>query len=268
MSRLDATFTRLRADGRTGLVTYVTAGDPDLPRTADILLALDSGGADVLEVGVPFSDPLADGPVIQRASERALRQGTTLAAVLEFVAGLRVKLRAPVVLFSYVNPIVRMGLETFSREAADAGVDGVLALDLPAEEAADLRDRLGRHDIDTIFLLSPTSTTSRIRHAATLGRGFLYAVSRLGVTGAGTRLADTARPLVGRIRQESDMPVAVGFGVSCPEQVAEIGGFADAAVVGSALVSVIETSAECDCLAARMTECVRWLKGVPGRDPQ
>ncbi len=263
MSGLDATFARLKAEGRTGLVTYVTAGDPDLRRSADILQALDCAGADVLEVGVPFSDPIADGPVIQRASERALQQGTTLAAVLQLVAGLRSKLVAPVVLFSYVNPIVRMGLDAFACEAAGAGVDGVLALDLPADEAGELRDRLARHDIDTIFLLSPTSTAERIRQAALLGRGFLYGVSRLGVTGAGVRLAETARPLVARIRAATDLPVAVGFGVSTPEHVREIGEFADAAVVGSALVSVIETSAGCECLAERMSECVRWLKGPP-----
>ena len=270
MSRLDATFARLRAEGCTGLVTYVTAGDPDLARTEDVLVALDSAGADVLEVGVPFSDPLADGPVIQRASERALRQGTTLARVLDLVVGLRAKLHAPVVLFSYVNPIVRMGLGVFASRAADAGVDGVLALDLPADEAGELRALLAPHDVDTIFLLSPTSTRERIRQAATLGRGFLYGVSRLGVTGAGTRLADTARPLVQRIRNETQMPVAIGFGVSNPQQVREIGEFADAAVVGSALVSVIETSAWCSCLAQRMSECVRWLKGadLSRRDPQ
>ena len=266
MSRLDDTFARLRTEGRTGLVTFVTAGDPDLARSADILVALDSAGADVLEVGVPFSDPLADGPVIQRASERALRRGTTLSGVLQLVADLRPRLRAPVVLFSYVNPIVRKGLEAFACEAAAAGVDGVLALDLPADEAGELRDGLRRHDIDTIFLLSPTSTTRRIRQAAALGRGFLYGVSRLGVTGAGARLADTARPLVKRIREECDLPVAVGFGVSTPDHVREIGTFADAAVVGSALVSVIETSAASDCVTARMSELVRWLKGVDGAD--
>ena len=256
-------FARLRAEGRTGLVTYVTAGDPDLARTADVLMALYSAGADVLEVGVPFSDPLADGPVIQRASERALRQGTTLAAVLHLVAGLRAKLRAPVVLFSYVNPILRMGPDLFAGKAADAGVDGVLALDLPADEAGELRDRLARHDIDSIFLLSPTSTAARIGQAASLGRGFLYAVSRLGVTGAGARLAQTARPLVNRIREQTNLPIAVGFGVATPAHVREIGGFADAAVVGSALVSVIETAAGGECLAQRVFDCVRWLKGSP-----
>ena len=262
MSRLDATFARLRHLHATGLVTYVTAGDPDLARSGAILLALESAGADVLEVGVPFSDPLADGPVIQRASERALRQGTTLAGVLTMVADLRSTLRAPVVLFTYVNPIVRMGVEPFAREAAGAGVDGVLALDLPADEAGELRDRLGQHGVDTIFLLSPTSTSARIRRAAALGRGFLYGVSRLGVTGARAALADAARPLVQRIREASALPVAVGFGVSHPDHVREIGTFADAAVVGSALVSVVEESAGRDDLAARVADRVRWLKGI------
>ena len=263
MSALESTFGRLRAAGRTGLVTYVTAGDPNLAATSAILQALDSAGADVLEVGVPFSDPLADGPVIQRASERALRGGTTLSSVLRLIADMRARLAAPVVLFSYVNPIVRMGVETFARAVAGAGIDGVLVLDLPVEEAGELRDRLAEDDIDTIFLLSPTSTAGRIERATALGRGFLYAVSRLGVTGAGARLAGSARPLVERIRAASDRPVAVGFGVCSPDHVREIGEFADAAVVGSALVRVIEESAGRDDLLGRLSAMVRWLKGSP-----
>jgi tryptophan synthase alpha chain len=211
---------------------------------------------------VPFSDPLADGPVIQRASERALLHGATLGTVLEMLAKVRPRLDAPVVLFTYVNPIVRMGLGAFAREACAVGLDGVLALDLPAEEAGELRDRLMQDGIDTIFLLSPTSTPGRIERTAALGRGFLYAVSRLGVTGAGARLSDAARPLVARIRAVCDMPVAVGFGVSSPEHVRQIGTFADAAVVGSALVSVIEDSNGRDDLPARLSEYVRWLKGT------
>lgn len=261
MSRLDWTFARLKADRCTGLVTYVTAGDPDLPRTAAILLALDAAGADVLEVGVPFSDPLADGPVIQRASERALRHKTTLPAVLQLVADVRNRIARPVVLFTYVNPILRVGVQRFAKDAAAAGVDGVLALDLPVEEAADLHGALGDEGVDMIFLISPTTTVERIRRASTLGRGFLYAVSRLGVTGARARLADAARPMVDRIRAESSMPVAVGFGVSTPEHVREIGTFADAAVVGSALVSVVEESAGRADLPERIAERVRWLKG-------
>ncbi len=265
MSRLESTFGRLKAEGRTGLVTYVTAGDPDLAATADILRALAAAGADVLEVGVPFSDPLADGPVIQRASERALARGTTLSDVLGTIGGVRAQVAAPLVLFTYVNPIVRLGFDRFAREASAAGVDGVLALDLPAEEAGELRDRLARDGIDTIFLLSPTSTADRIERAAKLGRGFLYGVSRLGVTGAGARLADTARPLVDRIRAASDLPVAVGFGVCHPDHVREIGTFADAAVVGSALVSVIEEAAERSEMIARLSDTVRWLKGKDSR---
>jgi tryptophan synthase alpha chain len=261
VSRLESTFGRLRADHRTGLVTYVTAGDPDLQRSAEILLALDAAGVDVLEVGVPFSDPVADGPVIQRASERALRQGMTLVGVLQMIADLRAKLAAPVVLFSYVNPILRMGVDPFARAAAAAGVDGVLALDLPADEAGELRDRLGEEGVDTIFVLSPTSSVGRIARAAALGRGFLYGVSRLGVTGARAQLAEAARPLVERIRAVSALPVAVGFGVSRPEHVREIGTFADAAVVGSALVSVVEEAAGRDDLAARVSERARWLMG-------
>jgi tryptophan synthase alpha chain len=260
MSRIEPTFEKLRATGSTGLVTYVTAGDPDLQTTAEILRALDYAGADVIELGVPFSDPLADGPVIQRASERALRSGTTLIRVLEMAAGIRQQLAAPLVLFTYVNPIIRMGVDEFAREAAAAGVDGVLALDLPIEEADTLRERLGRDGIDTIFLLSPTSTAARIRRAATLGRGFLYGVSRLGVTGVGARVADTARPLVQRIRAATTLPVAVGFGVSSAAHVREIGTFADAAVVGSALVAAIEESPREEA-AGRLGGMVRSLKG-------
>src|SRR5262245_13190207 len=178
MSRLATAFAQMHAEGRRGLVTYVTAGDPDLDRSRDILLALDRAGADVLEVGVPFSDPLADGPVIQRATERALAAGATLGRVLDLVANVRSALAAPIVIFTYANPIERMGLATFTARAAAAGVDGVLTLDLPVEEAGGMRDRLGDAGLDTIFLLSPTTTTERIRRAAALGSGFLYGISR------------------------------------------------------------------------------------------
>src|SRR5690242_7354290 len=182
MSRLHDTFARIRDRHKPGLVTYVTAGDPDLDRTAGILRALDRAGADVLEVGVPFSDPLADGPVIQRATERALGAGTNLRGVLKLIAAIRKDLRAPVVLFSYANPMLRLGDAEFARRAAGAGVDGVLALDLPIEEAGGFRDTLARSGLDTIFLLSPTTTDDRIRSAAAMGSGFLYGISRLGVT--------------------------------------------------------------------------------------
>ena len=265
-SRIASTFSRLRAGKTPGLVTYVTAGDPDLPRTAGILRALDRAGADVLEIGVPFSDPLADGPVIQRATERALAAGTTLSGVLDLLEHLRPELRAPVVVFSYANPILRLGAERFADRARAAGVDGVLVLDLPIEEAGGFRNMLTERRIDTILLLSPTTTDERLRKAASLGSGFLYAISRLGVTGARDRLADGAQEMVQRIRQVSDLPVALGFGISKPEHVREVGRWADAAVVGSALVSVIADAGAAKPergggdLDQRVEEYVRWLK--------
>ncbi len=261
MSRLVSAFDRIRAAGSgPGLVTYVTAGDPDLPRTEGILRALDRAGADVLEVGVPFSDPLADGPVIQRATERALASGTTLAAVLDMIRRSRADLHAPIVLFSYANPILRLGAERFAELARDAGVDGVLVLDLPIEEADQFRALLASRGIDTILLLSPTTTDARLRRAGSLGSGFLYAISRLGVTGARDDLADGAEEMVRRIRAVSPLPIALGFGISKPEQVREVGRWADAAVVGSALVSVIADAGASHDLDSRVEEYVRWLK--------
>ena len=261
MSRLADTFSRIKAEGRgPGLVTYVTAGDPDLHRTGGILRALDRSGADVLEVGVPFSDPLADGPVIQRATERALVSGTTLQGVLGLIGGLRGELRAPIVIFSYANPILRLGEERFADQAREAGVDGVLVLDLPIEEADEFRSLLASRGIDTILLLSPTTTDERLRRAARLGSGFLYAISRLGVTGARDAVADGAEEMVRRIRTASSLPVALGFGISKPEHVREVGRWADAAVVGSALVNVIAEAGASDDLNTRVEEYVRWLK--------
>ncbi len=261
MSRLAGTFDRIRVAGNgPGLVTYVTAGDPDLPRTEGILRALDRAGADVLEVGVPFSDPLADGPVIQRATERALASGTSLVRVLEMVRRSRNDLRAPIVLFSYANPILRLGVERFADLARDAGVDGVLVLDLPIEEADQFRALVASRGIDTILLLSPTTTDDRLRQAGSLGSGFLYAISRLGVTGARDAIADGAEEMVRRIRAVSSLPIALGFGISKPEHVREVGQWADAAVVGSALVSVIADAGASRDLNTRVEEYVRWLK--------
>ena len=261
--RLTETFERLR--GGTGqrkgaLVTYVTAGDPDAARSEDILVALDRAGADVIEVGVPFSDPLADGPVIQRATERALAAGMTLRSSLEMIGRLRPSLRAPIVLFTYANPVVRMDARTFSRTAADAGVDGVLILDYPIEEAAPLRDPLIDVGIDPIFLISPTTTDARIRAAAQYGRGFLYVISRLGVTGMREALAPEAETLVNRVRTFTDLPVALGFGISRPDHVAAACAVADAAVVGSALVHVIAEHGAAPDLTSRVGDYVRWLR--------
>jgi tryptophan synthase alpha chain len=261
-NRLADTFARLRAEKRGGLVTYTTAGDPDLPRSAAILEALDRAGADVLEVGVPFSDPLADGPVIQRATERAIAAGGSLRATLAMIANIRARVKAPVVLFSYANPMLRLGLDAFARQAADAGVDGVLALDLPIEEAGGFRQTLAGAGIDTIFLLSPTTTDARIEVAARLGSGFLYGISRLGVTGARAQVAAGAEAMVRRIRAHTAMPIALGFGISNPEQVAEVCAYADAAVVGSALVSVIAEAGSSPDLIDRVENYVRWLKGA------
>jgi tryptophan synthase alpha chain len=209
---------------------------------------------------VPFSDPLADGPVIQRATERALASGATLSGVLDLLRSMRGDISAPVVIFSYANPILRLGAEQFADRARDAGVDGVLILDLPIEEADESRSMLAKRGIDTILLLSPTTTDDRLRRAAALGSGFLYAISRLGVTGARDALAAGAQDMVERIRKVSDLPVALGFGISKPEHVREVGRWADAAVVGSALVDVIAREGASGELNTRVEEYVRWLK--------
>src|SRR5581483_7600506 len=258
-SRIAATFEKLRAEKRTGLVTYVTAGDPNLAVSGEILKTLDRAGADVLEVGIPFSEPLADGPVIQRATERALAAGSTASRVLDLVGQVRPSIRAPIVLFSYANPILRMGTELFGARAEAAGVDGVLVLDLPIEEAGSFRDAMTARGIDTIFLLSPTTTEARIRTAANLGSGFLYGISRLGVTGSRDTVADGAEALAARIRAASRLPLALGFGISRPEHVRQIGKWADAAVVGSGLVGVIADAGTHPDLVERVESYVRWL---------
>lgn len=263
MSRLADAFERVKAAGAPGLVAYVTAGDPDLRRSREIVTAIARAGADVIEIGVPFSDPIADGPVIQRASERALAAGGSLTAALALVADVRRTVDTPIVLFTYVNPVVRMGVDAFVATAAEAGVDGVLLLDLPIEEADGMRAALDSRRLDTIFLISPTTTAERLRRAARLGRGFLYAISRLGVTGATQQVAGTARPVVDAIRRETTLPVALGFGVSRPEHVREIGAYAEAAVVGSALVQVI-ADAPAGGEADAAGRFIRWLKGGDG----
>lgn len=263
-TRIQGAFARMKAEGRTGLVAYVTAGDPDLVRSAQVVRAVAEGGADIIEVGVPFSDPLADGPEIQRASERALAAGTTLDGVLHMVAELRRDLETPFVLFTYANPVVRMGLETFARRAAEAGIDGVLMLDIPLEEAAEAREVFVAHGLAPIFLLSPTTSDERVRRASDLGQGFLYVISRLGVTGVRDTVATDAQTLVDRIRRHSDLPIALGFGLSRPEHITDVGRYADAAVVGSALVAQIATHGDSPRLADEVRDFVRWLcGGVP-----
>jgi len=262
MSRIEAAFERLRQQSRGGMVTYVTAGDPSADTSVEILVSLARAGADVLEVGVPFSDPLADGPVIQRATERALASGMTLRGTLDVVRAVRQQVDTPIVLFTYANPVLRMDPAVFAREAKQAGVDGVLILDYPVEEAEPLRAPLVAAGLDPIFLISPTTTDGRIRRSSELGRGFLYVISRLGVTGVRDRLADDVTELVARVRAQSSLPVAVGFGISSPEHVAKACQSADAAVVGSALVNVIAEHGAAPDVAARAGEYVRWLKSA------
>lgn len=223
-----------------GLVAYITCGDPDLETSREVALAAIGAGADVIELGVPFSDPVADGPVIQRASDRALQHGTDLAGVLEVARQIRSQSDAGLVIFSYLNPILQFGLDAFCAAAANAGVDGALVTDLPMEEAGDYLKTMKVHKLAPIFLAAPTSADDRLRQIAKHSRGFVYAISRTGITGARQELAGDARSLVERLRAFTKLPIAVGFGVSTPEQFAEVGSFADAAVVGSAIVQRIE----------------------------
>jgi len=226
---------------RPALVAYVTCGDPDLSTTRAVVLAAIEAGADVIELGVPFSDPVADGPAIQRASQRALEQGTTLVDVLKLAAEVRQHAQSTgLIIFSYLNPILRMGLEKFCKVARHAGVDGALLTDLPVEEAGDYLREMRRNDLATVFLAAPTSTDERLKCIAQVSSGFLYAVSRTGVTGARQQLNQDAQKLVRRLRKYTKLPIAVGFGISTAEQFTAVGEFADAAVVGSAIVETIE----------------------------
>jgi tryptophan synthase alpha chain len=232
---------------KPGLVAYLTAGDPDLKTTRAIALAAIDAGADVIELGVPFSDPLADGPVIQRASERAVARGTKLSDVLALAKELRAARRdAGLVIFSYFNPILRFGLERFCAAAEDAGVDGVLVTDMIVEEADEYLAHLERHKLAPIFLAAPTSPDARLERIAAVSKGFVYAISRVGITGTQQSLASDAESLVKRLRRYTDLPIAVGFGVSNAEHFSAVGEFADAAVVGSALVATIERSESAD----------------------
>ena len=245
---------------KPGLVAYLTAGDPDLKSTLDIALAAIDAGADVIELGVPFSDPLADGPVIQRASERALRRGTSLADVLGIARKLRSERpRAGLVIFTYYNPVLRFGLERFCAAAADAGADGVLVTDMIVEEAGEYLACLEKYKLAPIFLAAPTSPDARLETIAAVSKGFVYAISRVGITGTQKALASDAEQLVARLRKYTKLPIAVGFGVSNAEHFAAVGKFADAAVVGSALVATIEqsTAAEAPNSIARFIKDLR-----------
>jgi tryptophan synthase alpha chain len=259
-TRISQRFAELRTEGELGMVAYITAGDPSLDATYKFVLALAEAGTDVIELGVPFSDPVADGPTIQRASERALKAGTTLAGVLDLVRRIRQSSQVPLVLFSYYNPILQMGLEKFAAAAAQAGADGVLATDMTPEESEEYRSILRAHNLDTIFLAAPTSSDERLQKIAACSSGFLYLISRTGVTGAKDSLSDELPALLRRVRQFTDLPIAVGFGISLPGHVSVLGGLADAAVVGSVLVSEIEKASSPEAAAAVLRDRVQKLK--------
>ncbi len=236
---------------KPGIVAYLTAGDPDLVTTREIALAAIDNGADVIELGVPFSDPLADGPVIQRASERAVARGTRLTDVLGLASELRkARPSAGLVLFSYLNPVVRMGMKTFCSRAAEAGADGVLLTDMIVEEAGEYREEMRENRLAPVFLAAPTSPDMRLKAIAEVSQGFVYAISRLGITGTQQKVAGDASELVARLRQFTSLPIAVGFGISNTEHVKAVGEFADAAVIGSALVALIEKTPPKEAAAA------------------
>jgi tryptophan synthase alpha chain len=259
-NRIAKCFATLRAAGEMGIVAYITAGDPSIDATLEFVLALEEAGTDVIELGVPFSDPLADGPTIQRASERALKSGASLPKILELVSRIRKSSQIPLVLFSYYNPILQMGLEAFAASASEAGVDGVLATDLSPEESVEYRRILATHHLDTIFLCAPTSTDERLASIAECSSGFLYLVSRTGVTGAKDTLPDDLPALLRRVRNFTTLPIAVGFGISLPGHVTLLGGLADAAVVGSSLVAEIEHAKTPQQAATALHERIGILK--------
>jgi tryptophan synthase alpha chain len=257
--RIDTKLGRRSIAGRKGFIPYITAGDPSLEATERIVLELERSGADIIELGVPFSDPIADGPVIQRASERALANHVSVRDCLELVRRVRQQSEVPIVLFSYLNPLLSLGLERLGDELRNAGVDGVLATDLVPEEANEFRAAMQAAGIDLIFLIAPTSTDERIKRIAEASSGFVYAVSRTGVTGVQQSLSEAAANLVQRVRRFTDLPVAVGFGVSTPEHVAEVWQHADAAVVGSRIVAEIENNAGDPALVEKVGALARWL---------
>ena len=260
MTRIGKLFDDLKRDGRKGLVAYLTAGDPSPDRTPALVEAMVRGGADLIELGVPFSDPIADGPVIQRAGHRALQAGTTLECVLEIARRIRTRSEVPLLLFTYLNPVLRYGLDRLGADAAAAGIDGCLLTDASVEEAHEYVGAMHRHGLDTVFLAAPTSTPRRLKLVAQYSSGFVYLVSRTGVTGERESLSNSVAPLVGAMRAETHLPLAVGFGVSRPQQVAELGKLVEAVVVGSAFVRLIERHAENPALERELESFTRELK--------
>jgi len=262
LSRIANTFAQLKHAGRKGFIPFITAGDPNLAVTHDLMIELCHAGASLIELGVPFSDPMADGPVIQRASERALRNDFGISAILETAARASEKIETPIVLFGYFNPFLQYGIERLAAESKRAGIDGVLITDLAPEESQEVAERLQAHDLDLIFLVAPTSTDERLKMIAERASGFIYAVSRTSVTGTQSEVSADAAKLVNRVRKFSPLPIAVGFGISNAEQVRETWRYADAAVVGSAIVAEIQRCSGADCLVKHIGDFAREL--LPG----
>jgi len=260
MTRIGRMFERLKQENRKGLIAYLTAGDPSPDHTPGLVEAMVRGGAELIELGVPFSDPIADGPVIQRAAERALKAGTSLKSVLEIAREIRQRSEVPLLLFTYLNPVVRYGLERLAEDAAAIGIDGCLLTDASVEEAHDYVGAMHRNGLDTVFLAAPTSTPRRLKLVAEYSTGFVYLVSRTGVTGERESLSCAVSPLVRAMREVTDLPLAVGFGISRPEHVAELGRQVEAVVVGSAFVRLIERNLENSSLELQLESFTRELK--------
>ena len=259
MGRIEDSFTTLKRDGRKGFIPYITAGDPDLSTTEELLVTLAQSGATLIELGVPFSDPMADGPVIQRASERALKHDFGLQQILDTAARARQRIDVPIILFSYYNPLLQFGLQRLAAAARDAGIDGILVTDLTPEESGEFEAALRDAGLDMIFLVAPTSTDERLKLVAKHASGFIYAVSRAGVTGTRESVSAEAEKLVQRMRQFSALPIAVGFGISTAEQVADVQRYADAAVVGSAIVAEMERLADAPDLPRQISNFLTGL---------
>lgn len=257
-TRIGNRWAELRRQNGKALIPFLMAGDPDIPTSIDVVLALARAGADIIELGIPFSEPIADGPVVQRAGERALKKGAYLPAILGMVRQIRRESEVPLLLFSYLNPVLRYGLERFAADAVASGADGALITDLSVEEAAPYVAEMRRHGLDTVFLAAPTSTDERLKRVAELSTGFVYAITRMGVTGAREQLSDVIAPLVRRLRAVTSLPIAVGFGISRPEHLAELAPLVDGVVVGSALVRCLEEHMENP--AQHVAEMARWLR--------
>jgi tryptophan synthase alpha chain len=272
VNRIEARFKQLAERGQSAFIPYICAGDPTLERTADIVLELERAGADVIELGVPFSDPIADGVVNQEAAQRALKHGVTLHHCVALVKGLRARTQVPLLLFTYFNPVLAYGFEDFARDCRDAGVDGVLCVDLPPEEGGDYMRCLSGAGVATVFLVAPTSPPERIALIAKSSTGFVYYVSRTGVTGERASIEQSVREMVARIKQDTATPVAVGFGISTPEQAAEIAGYADGVIVGSAIVRLIgelgespDAPAKVGAFAKSLADAVKRARRAPAR---